>query len=234
MKYNKGFVALVVLLSILGVLTVGGVVYFAGKSSTPKNEVVDNLNYTPPTTNNNSFAQTPPATQQPQSSATTSFNCSTNFKKLLQITSPNGGESYHLGDTIHVQFKSCASMPLQNFEGIAIERYDLQGNYPSNITSGGPNGIKINLSYNNSNNNYLSNYQEQHVGNGYNGSFDVKIPSSGNMQSDAYEFINGQSVLVQPTYVGNSNIKYKFYLEGGMSETFDSSDNSDDYFMILP
>lgn len=70
MKYNKGFAPLVVLLIVLGVLAVGGVVYFAGKSSAPKNEVSDNSNYlptteqnyTPPaTTNNNPPTQTPPS-----------------------------------------------------------------------------------------------------------------------------------------------------------------------------
>ena len=74
MKYNKGFAPLVVLLIVLGVLAVGGVAYFAGKSSTPKNEVADNSNYfptteqnyTPPTTtNNNPPAQTPPPSNNP-------------------------------------------------------------------------------------------------------------------------------------------------------------------------
>lgn len=71
MKYNKGFAPVVILLIVLGVLAVGGVVYFAGKSSAPKNEVSDNSNYyppveqnqNPPTTNNNpSQQQTPPST----------------------------------------------------------------------------------------------------------------------------------------------------------------------------
>ena len=65
MKYNKGFAPVLILVIVLGVLVVGGVAYFAGKSSAPKNEVSDNYfptteeqNYTSPTTNNNPPAQT--------------------------------------------------------------------------------------------------------------------------------------------------------------------------------
>jgi len=73
MKINqKGFAPLAVLLIVLGVLAVGGVVYFTGKSSTPKNTVSDNYfpttgqNYTPPTTNNNNTSsQTPLPTNNP-------------------------------------------------------------------------------------------------------------------------------------------------------------------------
>ncbi len=61
MKYNKGFAPIIILLITLGVLAVGGVAYFSGKNSAPKNEVTDNSNYypsvqqnqNPPTTNSN-------------------------------------------------------------------------------------------------------------------------------------------------------------------------------------
>ncbi len=55
MKYNKGFTGVAVLLVVLGVLIVGGVAYFAGKSSAPKsevNELNDDSNYSPVDTEN--------------------------------------------------------------------------------------------------------------------------------------------------------------------------------------
>ena len=48
MKYNKGFAPILILVIVLGVLAVGGVAYFAGKSSAPKNEVSDNSNIAKP------------------------------------------------------------------------------------------------------------------------------------------------------------------------------------------
>ena len=45
MKNNKGLAPLVVLLVVLGVLVVGGVAYFAGKSSVSKNQVSDNSSH---------------------------------------------------------------------------------------------------------------------------------------------------------------------------------------------
>ena len=48
MKYNKGLAPVLILVIVLGVLAVGGVAYFAGKSSAPKNIVSDNSNYYPP------------------------------------------------------------------------------------------------------------------------------------------------------------------------------------------
>lgn len=79
MKYNKGFAPLVVLLIMLGVLGVGGVVYFTGKSSAPKSEVSDNSNNfttteqnTPPTNYNNN----PPQNQQVQTNNSTNIGSS--------------------------------------------------------------------------------------------------------------------------------------------------------------
>ena len=90
MKYNKGFAPVVILLIVLGVLAVGGVAYFAGKSSAPKNEVADNSNYyppvqqnqNPPTTNNNIPPKTPPPAQQPPPPQT---SCN------IQFTPPQSG-----------------------------------------------------------------------------------------------------------------------------------------------
>lgn len=53
MKYNKGSALATVLLIILGVSVVGGVVYYAGKSPTPKSNVAENSDSYPPLTQNN-------------------------------------------------------------------------------------------------------------------------------------------------------------------------------------
>ncbi|MCF7833758.1 MAG: hypothetical protein K9L98_00280 [Candidatus Pacebacteria bacterium] len=53
MNHNKGFAPVLVLLIVFGLLSVGGVAYFAGKSSVSKNELNDSSNYSP-TTNTNS------------------------------------------------------------------------------------------------------------------------------------------------------------------------------------
>lgn len=93
MKYNKGFTPTIILVIILGFLVVGGVAYFVGKSSTPKNKVVDNSNYTTSATNNNSLTQIP--------SPAPTCNPS------LTVLSPNGGEVYKAGDKITVKWNSC-------------------------------------------------------------------------------------------------------------------------------
>ena len=53
MRYNKGFAPVLILVIMLGSLAVGGGVYFAAKSSAPKNEVSDNSNYYPVEQNSN-------------------------------------------------------------------------------------------------------------------------------------------------------------------------------------
>jgi len=79
MKYNKGFAPVIILIIVLGVLAVGGVVYFVGKSSAPKNEVSDNSNQYPPVTQNQNPSTTsnnyvPPTTNNnpPVNNPTTS------------------------------------------------------------------------------------------------------------------------------------------------------------------
>jgi hypothetical protein len=103
---------------VLGVLAVGGVVYFAGKSSAPKNEVSDNSNYyppveqnqNPPTTNNNPPAQTPPPSNNPpvvNNQPPTTTPC----KPSITLLSPNGGEVYQAGQQVTIKWKttSCFS-----------------------------------------------------------------------------------------------------------------------------
>jgi len=100
MKYNKGFAPIVVLLIVLGVLAVGGVAYFAGKSSAPKNEVSDNYfptteqNYTPPTTNNNP----PPQQQTPPPSNNTS--------QQQGFISPTTNSTWTLGSSMSIKIKT--------------------------------------------------------------------------------------------------------------------------------
>jgi hypothetical protein len=114
MKYNKGFAPLVVLLIVLGVLAVGGVAYFAGKSSTPKNEVADNSNYYPPvqqnqnspTTNNNPPQQQtpPPANNSPQQQTPPPVVACT---PSIAVLSPNGGETFYTNSTFVLKWKTC-------------------------------------------------------------------------------------------------------------------------------
>jgi len=141
MKYNKGFAPLVVLLIVLGVLAVGGVVYFAGKSSTPKNEVSDNYfptteqNYTPPTTNNNPpQQQTPPPVNNPPPSTSTA--CNSNSPSTIKVLSPNGGEVYQAGQQIVVKWKSCNVTPnsigiilIKHNPSVAYTQSEGQGDY---------------------------------------------------------------------------------------------------------
>lgn len=110
MKYSKGFSTLVALLIVVGVLAVGGIAYFAGKSSAPKNEVADNSNYTQPVTNNTpAQQQTPPPTnnsqqqQTPPSTPSSTPACATS----ITVLSPNGGEVYSNTSALKVTWKSC-------------------------------------------------------------------------------------------------------------------------------
>jgi len=108
MKYNKGFALVTVLLIILGISAVGAVAYFAGKASTPKNEVVDNLNYQPPVTqnqNNNTNSNTPVKNPPTQDSTKATLiikkdsipNHSQDFNFLVKgISSEPGVSNYSL------------------------------------------------------------------------------------------------------------------------------------------
>ena len=109
MKYNKGFAPIIILLIILGVLAVGGVAYFAGKSSAPKNEVTDNSNYfpmteqnyTPPTTNNNPPTQTPPPSNNPPQQQTPPPP-----QQQTGFISPTQGSTWSLGNSMAIKIKT--------------------------------------------------------------------------------------------------------------------------------
>jgi len=66
MKNNKGFAPIAILFAVITVLAVGGVAYYTGKSSSPKNEVTDNSNYFPPVDQN----YTPPVTSNTNNNVT--------------------------------------------------------------------------------------------------------------------------------------------------------------------
>jgi len=120
MKYNKGFAPLIVLLIVLGVLAVGGVAYFARKSSAPKNEVSNN--YFPTTEQN----YTPP--QQ--------VGCNSSSPSTIKVLSPNGGEVYQAGQQITVKWKNCNVTPnsigiilIKHNPSIAYTQSEGQGDY---------------------------------------------------------------------------------------------------------
>ena len=63
-----------------------------------------NQNQTPPTTNNNPPVQTPPPVNNPP--ATTSTACNSNSPSTIKVLSPNGGETFTLGQTINIKWSS--------------------------------------------------------------------------------------------------------------------------------
>ncbi len=133
MKQNKGFTMVAVLLIVLGVLIVGGVAYFAGKSSTPKSEVseVNELNddsYSPvekqentsPVVNTNTTVQT--SLPVNNVTATVSTKCNSNSPSTIKVLSPNGGETYTAGQKITVKWESCNVNP--NSIGIILIKHN--------------------------------------------------------------------------------------------------------------
>jgi hypothetical protein len=114
MKYNKGFTTSTVLLIVLGVLLVGGIAYFAGKSSAPKNIINDNLDYLPtteqttpsPTTTNTTPTPAPLLSNKPsQQTPPSTPRCN----PTITVLSPNGGEIYQSGQQITVTWNTCGA-----------------------------------------------------------------------------------------------------------------------------
>ncbi len=137
MKYNntfdklstRGFAPIIILAIFFGVLAVGGVAYFAGKSSAPKPEVSDNSNYYPPVEQNQNTNPpvitntNPQENQQVQNNNQNSLKCNSNSYPSITLLSPNGGEVFKVGDIMQVKYSSC-NMPNNHFD--RFDRYELQ------------------------------------------------------------------------------------------------------------
>jgi len=111
MKYNKGFAPVLILVIVLGALSVGGVAYFAGKSSAPKNEVNDNSNYFPEEQNSNppaTYNNNPPTNNQQQTNTQTP-PVNTQTTASITLLSPNGGEVLKAGGTYKIKWQASSS-----------------------------------------------------------------------------------------------------------------------------
>ncbi len=129
MKYNNLVTSTIILFIILGVFTVGGIAYFTGKSSAPKNEAVDNSNYypvvqqnqNPSVANNNPPTQTPQPnnnSQQQQTPPPQQVGCASSTTPSITVLSPNGGEIYSNTAAVKVKWKSCN---IASSETLAVE-----------------------------------------------------------------------------------------------------------------
>jgi len=110
MKYNKDFAPLILLAIIVGALVVGGgAVYFATKTPTPPQNIGEN-NYQPQE-NQNSTTDIPIKNNQinntTDNNTTTSKDCLPTTTPWIKVISPNGGETYHMGDSVKLIWKSC-------------------------------------------------------------------------------------------------------------------------------
>ena len=98
MKNNKGFAPIAIVLIIIAVLAVGGVAYFAGKSSNslPQNVVPDNYQ----SSGNQTNVAIPPVQN-------TEADCLPNTAPWIKVLSPAGGEVYTVGQNVNVEWTSC-------------------------------------------------------------------------------------------------------------------------------
>lgn len=109
MKYNKGFTPLVLLAIIAGALIIGGGAYYLGKSSNVENkEVVETQNQIQNNINESNLHEVPtgPFLDENTYIAPEPI-CNTNSSPWLKIISPKGGESYKIGDSLILSWKSC-------------------------------------------------------------------------------------------------------------------------------
>ena len=93
MKNNKGFLGLGIILAIIVVLVIGGGAYYLGTKnvSVPKNTEENNQ----PIENQNSIVNN-------NIVADNKDNCKVGDTPWLKLLSPNGGETYVLGQTINI------------------------------------------------------------------------------------------------------------------------------------
>jgi Tfp pilus assembly protein PilV len=154
-KNNKGFAPVLILIIVLGVLAVGGVAYFAGKSSAPKNEAVNNQNLqiidqndvsstidTNVPVQNTTKVSNIPSTQVSATinTAPQQTECNSKSPSSIKVLSPNGGEAYQAGQQISVKWQSC-NVP--NYIGVILNNTNAtnwhQGN-PIVLASGSYDG----------------------------------------------------------------------------------------------
>lgn len=88
MKLNKGFTPIAIVLIIIGVLAVGSVAYYFGKSSNTLSKVAENNVANVPVQN-------------------TDADCLSTTAPYIKVLSPNGGETYYKNSSIDLKWKSC-------------------------------------------------------------------------------------------------------------------------------
>jgi hypothetical protein len=149
-KNNKGFAPVLILIIVLGVLAVGGVAYFAGKSSAPKNEAVNNQNLQ--TIDQNDVSSTIDTNVPVQNTTTVSnipstqvsatintapqqTECNSKSPSSIKVLSPNGGEAYQAGQQISVKWQSC-NLP-QNQEIVVSLGYYSNNKLVEDLTRAG-------------------------------------------------------------------------------------------------
>ncbi len=142
MKLNKGFAPIAIVLIIIAVLAVGGVAYFAGKSSNPlpQNVVPDNYQSSG---NQNNAVTLPVQNASVNTNATTA--CNSNSPTTIKVLSPNGGEVYQAGQQVTVKWESCNVTPnsigiilIKHNPSVAYTQSEGQGDY-AGFTLGGFN-----------------------------------------------------------------------------------------------
>ena len=109
MKHPKGFAQIVVLLIIIGILAVGSVAYFAGKSSVLKKEA-NNSNYNPTTQQNYVSQQQITASQTntiPFQNQQQQTSCAPTDTPSITVTSPIMGANYTVDQSITIYWESC-------------------------------------------------------------------------------------------------------------------------------
>lgn len=88
MKYNKGFVPMILIAIIVGALIIGGGVYYLGKNKGEENKNVVENN-----------------TQNIDNKVTS--NCLPTTAPWIKVVSPNGGEVYQIGQSVVFKWTSC-------------------------------------------------------------------------------------------------------------------------------
>ncbi|MFA6397921.1 MAG: hypothetical protein WDK96_03725 [Candidatus Paceibacterota bacterium] len=96
MKKNKGIAPIAVILILLGIVIIGGTAYYAGKNSSNFSQNEDIL----VNTENDNKAPNPNPTPTPRV-------CIPTTPAWIEVTTPNGGEIYQIGDVTTFKWSSC-------------------------------------------------------------------------------------------------------------------------------